>query len=145
MTLSQALKDAGMAQAADKKKELLARARQIVLTAAYQNPDHTATADDVPDQLRRDLANAAGSIFKGSDFEFTGNRVNSKLDSNHARELKVWKLTPTGLQKVEAQANKVAAHTQAEDRTRRQPVTPEIVEVAPSFIPEPTPLPGWLK
>lgn len=122
------------------RRQTLERARQIALTAAHKNGG-TVTADDIPEDFRVALGPAAGSVFKTSDFEFTGKRVNSTLKSNHAREIKVWQLTPTGAEKVRKQAEKVASHKQAEDRIHRQPVAPEIVDVAS----QPTPLPSWLK
>ena len=33
-----------------------------------------------------------GSLFKGKEWEFTGVRIKSAVVSNHARELKVWRL-----------------------------------------------------
>jgi len=39
-----------------------------------------------------DLGNAAGSIFAGKRWKFTGDRVKSRRPSAHAREIKVWRL-----------------------------------------------------
>lgn len=146
----QTLKDAGMTLAATNRKELLEQARRQVRLRASLNG--TATADDLDEDLRVQLGPAAGSVFKGDDFEFTGERVRSTMDSNHARELKVWRLTAVGKSKVQQpvmpepitkvhsryQASKRASR-QAEDRLQRQPVTPEITDVTHA------PLPSWLK
>jgi len=134
----QTLKDEGMRIAAENRRHLLTRARQIAMTAAHQNG--TVTADDVAKRLDGALGPAAGSVFKTKDFIFTGERVRSTQENNHARELKVWRLSEEGQRKAQEQFEKVAKHSrQAEDRLSRQPVMPEVTEVtAPS-------LPTWLK
>ena len=120
--------------------ELLTRARQIALTAAHQNG--TVTADDIPQDIREKLGPSAGSVFRTNDFEFTGTRVNSRLVSNHSRELKVWELTPKGKKKAEKEASNVAGHSQqAEARVQRKPAP----EASPQHIPEPAALPSWLR
>ena len=127
----QALKEAGMKQAAENRSELLAKARQIALEEAVKG---TVTADDLPDDLRESLGPATGSVFKTPDFEFTGKRVTSVRASNHARELKVWKLTDAGRVRVQAigRAN------------RTPPIHPDPYQ-SPPLYPEPTPLPDWLR
>jgi hypothetical protein len=38
------------------------------------------------------LGPAAGALFRGAEWEFTGQRVLSSRVSNHSREIKVWRL-----------------------------------------------------
>ena len=45
-----------------------------------------------PEELAAELGPASGSVFKGSDWEFTGERRKTKRRKSHARELKVWRL-----------------------------------------------------
>ena len=90
-------KNTGMAAAAEAKAERLNVARQIALYLGACSPDNTCTADAVGKELRRrglddNLGPAAGSIFKDGNWEFTGERILSSRKSNHARELKVWRL-----------------------------------------------------
>jgi hypothetical protein len=118
-----------MTTATQDRTELLTRARQIALTAAHQNG--TVTADDVAAKIGEPLGPVAGSIFRTSDFEFTGKRVRSVQPNNHGRELRVWKLTATGAAKVQKQADKVQKHA---------PVSP-----VGKQTPASTPLPGWLQ
>jgi hypothetical protein len=55
------------------------------------------TADDVQRVLIEQgisphaLGNAAGSLFRGGDWEWTGRRVKSARVHAHANELKVWR------------------------------------------------------
>ncbi len=133
MTTGEQLKQAGMAQAAQNRAVLLEEARNIALVLAATNGQ--VTADDISEKIRINLGPASGSIFKTPDFEFTGQRVASKLKSNHARELKVWRLTPSG--KIKSEKVQVQKHTTAE---RSPPITPE-----PVRSPAPTPLPSWLR
>jgi len=90
MTESERRKDEGMEAAAEARVVLLEQARGIAIGIATTRG--VVTADDIPDCLREQLGPAAGSIFKGSTFRFTGNRIKSVLPRNHARELKVWEL-----------------------------------------------------
>lgn len=87
---SEALKEAGMELAADNRD--LATARRIVRNVAASRTSLEATADDNP----IDLGPAAGSLFFGEEWEFTGRRVKSARITNHARELKVWRLKAHG-------------------------------------------------
>lgn len=56
----------------------------------------TVTADDVADVLAAEgypsLGNAAGSLFKGKQWEFTGEWRKSKRVSSHSRFVRVWRL-----------------------------------------------------
>ena len=88
------LKERGMKQAADNDPTTLELAREIAKRVARIHG--TVTADDV--QLRLDeagfgpLGNAAGSLFRGKDWEFTGEWRTSDRITNHARCNRVWRL-----------------------------------------------------
>ena len=93
---AQRLKEEGMASAAANKHDLLKHARHVAKQIAMLRDSRTVTADDVSRAFAREgitdsLANAAGSIFRGKDWEFTGERVNSQRKTNHSREIKVWR------------------------------------------------------
>tara|TARA_R110000824_G_scaffold149861_1_gene320230 strand:- start:508 stop:864 length:357 start_codon:yes stop_codon:yes gene_type:complete len=94
---SERLKNSGMELAAEPKNELLKIARDCASAVALAG-NGTCNADKVAQRMGwlgyslDELGPAAGSIFKGKDWEFTGDRVNSKRITNHARELKVWRL-----------------------------------------------------
>lgn len=121
------------------KVQLLERARAEVRSFAHKNG--TVTADDVDKALRVALGPSAGSIFKGSDFHFTGKRITSKLPSSHGRELKVWMLTVAGEKRVTAAT--VPATRQAQNRLTPVPAPPKIQEA--KHVPfKHTPLPSWL-
>jgi len=81
----------GMSAAARKRPELLERAREIARGVAREG-DGTCTADDVADYMEYGLGPAAGALFRTKEWEWTGRRVPSRQPSNHARELKVWRL-----------------------------------------------------
>ena len=90
-------KEDGMAIAADNQADWLQIARDIAVELALQNPFRTCNADAVGEVLleRHGIASlgpAAGSLFKGGNWEFTGQRFLSKRKTNHARELKIWRL-----------------------------------------------------
>lgn len=90
-------KEKGMelAAEADASIEPLELARGIALRLATMYGE--TNADQVGQLLWtehqiKSLGPAAGSIFKGPEWEFTGKRVLSTRVSNHAREIKVWRL-----------------------------------------------------
>ena len=92
---SEARKEQGMAVAADKGYAELAHARSIAITIALASSSKCCTADDVGRQLKFAgfpdcLGPAAGSLFKGKDWKWTGRFVKSARKSNHARLLRVW-------------------------------------------------------
>ena len=94
--LSDKLKEKGMAKAADNTREMLVKARLIAKQIAKKTG--TANADQVGRVLKRiymidSLGPAAGSIFKGKEWEFTGNWVKSKRITNHSRMIREWRLT----------------------------------------------------
>lgn len=94
LTSKQAKED-GMAKAAKNKAALLAYARELATNHPLARVG--ITMDEVVEALveegksERCLGSAAGSLFKGGSWEFTGERRRSKRMTNHARELKVWK------------------------------------------------------
>ena len=89
----------GMSAASWSRSDLLAEARTIACELAMARETRECHADSVNREMKRrgipfeDLGPAAGSIFKGRDWVFTGKRIKSARISNHARELKVWRLT----------------------------------------------------
>jgi hypothetical protein len=88
-------RDEGMKTASDGRKDILNRVRSIAgnLARIYGK----VTADDVRKEYEyrggnwSDLGNAAGSIFKGKQWECVGFE-NSTVTTSHARALRVWKL-----------------------------------------------------
>lgn len=96
---SEQRKAEGMGKAATKRESLLRLARIVAENIAMSRAGRTCTADDVASALFirhgipvGSLGPAAGSIFSGAQWEFTGERVRSRQPNNHARELKVWRL-----------------------------------------------------
>lgn len=94
---SEARKTAGMSSAEGARAKVLDLARKTARHLASLNGE--VTSDDVNDVLSRaydispsELGPAAGSVFKGKGWEFTGKRVRSRYVRNHSRELKVWRL-----------------------------------------------------
>lgn len=74
----------------------LALARCAAVELALRHRDRITNADEVGKLLKDEhgidsLGPAAGAIFRGKDWEFTGQRVTSARVSNHAREIKVWR------------------------------------------------------
>lgn len=88
-------KQEGMDRAADNRAARLAIAREVARKLAVKRPTRSITADDVgrymKDNNLGELGPAAGSLFKTKDWEWTGERRNSRRVSNHSRELKVWR------------------------------------------------------
>lgn len=89
-------KEKGMRVSAEARKELLTKVR-IGLTQLWEADNKGVTADDAQAWLIHHgypasaLGNAAGSLFKGSEWECVG-RKNSTRVSNHRREIRVWRL-----------------------------------------------------
>jgi len=100
LELARANKKFGMESAATNQAQLLLVARDSAVWVANNlNPEtKTATSDDVAYRMQYlgyhygDLGNAAGSIFKGKQWRFTGDRIQSRRPAAHAREIKVWRL-----------------------------------------------------
>ena len=93
-----ALKNEGMQAAATHQAELLQIARNAAEWVANHIRYGTCTSDDVAMRMQylgyrySDLGNAAGSIFAGKKWRFTGDRIRSQRPSAHAREIKIWRL-----------------------------------------------------
>lgn len=88
----------GLASAAEgARRDILTRAREVAREIAAQRPQGI-TADDVVLALVErgydihSLGNAAGSLFRGPGWQFTGERRRSVRIHAHANELKVWRL-----------------------------------------------------
>lgn len=95
--MGEELKKEGMARAALSRAELLQLAKDGCRIAA-QERGGTATADDGAEFLismgydPAELGNAAGSLFRGKEWHFTGEwRVSARV-SNHGRMNRVWRL-----------------------------------------------------
>lgn len=91
---ARARKEQGMRLAADNQPTELDLAREIAATLGRRCGE--VDADMVGRILKaqhgiESLGPAAGSIFRGKEWEFTGRRKLSARKTNHARELKVWK------------------------------------------------------
>ena len=95
-------KNAGMDLAASNKADLLeiarGHARDICKTYGYADADQIAERMEGYDRL----GPAAGSIFAGSEWEFTGVRIRSTRLKNNARELKRWRLVGGSMKTQEA-------------------------------------------
>jgi len=91
-------KATGMSAASWSRSDLLAKARTIACELAIERETREVHADNVYREMKRrgipfeGLGPAAGSIFKGRDWVFTGKRIKSARISNHARDIKVWRL-----------------------------------------------------
>ncbi len=98
--LAQQAKEQGMAQACSPayRRALLEYARGLAVSIATQRGD--VTASDVRNMFiaRQGLAqwehlgNAAGSLFKGPQWRFTGQYVPSGIVSRHGAMVRVWAL-----------------------------------------------------
>lgn len=83
------------------RSQHLGIAREVAREIACSRALREITADDVQMELNRRygwtpdvLGPAAGALFKGKEWVFTGRRVPSCQSRNHGRELKVWRLEP---------------------------------------------------
>ena len=95
---SEQAKRDGLATAAEgNRRDMLTSARVVAREIAAQRPQGI-TADDVVLALVErghdvhSLGNAAGSLFRGPEWQFTGERRRSVRIHAHANELKVWRL-----------------------------------------------------
>ena len=97
LALGQALKEAGLDRVSDSRKEALFLGRVYVRRAALGRSDRTATADDAAAGFERAglpadlLGNAAGALFRGKGWAFTGRWQKSERASNHAHQNRVWR------------------------------------------------------
>ena len=99
--LGEQLKLEGMERAAYSSKELLVIARKVATEIALQRMNQCVTADDVGRVLKNQyaidsLGPAAGSIFKTSEWEWSGGFVKSKRVTNHSRLLREWRYIGVG-------------------------------------------------
>lgn len=83
-------KRAGMDKAASNKKSLLEHARTIARRLGANGKE--VTADDVIRVLGKSLGNAAGSLFIGGEWEFTGRFIKSARVQARGNLLRVWVL-----------------------------------------------------
>ncbi len=96
---SEAGKVDGMASAAESRVDILDVARKLARGIALTRPDRTCTADDVARALVAEgfsvyaLGNAAGSLFKGDEWTWSGRFVQSERRHAHRNLLRVWILT----------------------------------------------------
>jgi len=94
LELGKQFKEEGMDLAATNDADLLNVGRAIALDIAAKRGE--VTADDVQEELLRrtgrNLRNAAGSLFRGGDFFFTGEFRQSRRTANHAHCYRVWRL-----------------------------------------------------
>jgi hypothetical protein len=94
---SERAKRRGMTEAERGARNFLDYAREVAHELATKRP-HGITADDVQQALVERghdihrLGNAAGSLFRGPEWQFTGERRRSVRIHAHANELKVWRL-----------------------------------------------------
>lgn len=90
-------KETGMSEAAASRSELLAIAQQLAIDIAKTREDRCCDADDVQaGMVQRGfsvfaLGNAAGSIFKGKCWEWTGVFVKSERAHSHSNLLRKWR------------------------------------------------------
>lgn len=98
LALGETLKAHGIDRAALNRAEILELAREVALEIARGHVLGEVTADDVylalqdagePTEL---LGPAAGAIFRGKEWVWTGQWVPSTRVSNHARLNRVWRL-----------------------------------------------------
>lgn len=88
--------EAGIAQAGENKKSLLKLARQLAVEAAKRKG--IISMDDVSFALHEKgisifaLGNAAGGVFKGKEWQWTGCYIKSVRVHAHANQLRTWRL-----------------------------------------------------
>ena len=95
---AQKRKKEGMEKAARNRKRLLEVARDCAEEmSCYGNctSDHVAGAMERSGYRYESLGNAAGSIFRGKEWVFTGHMVPSQRPSSHGRMIMVWRYEGT--------------------------------------------------
>jgi len=91
---SHSAKNSGMELAAENAQDHLSRAREIAASIALRG-NGTCNADQVLMEFPSVSPGPwCGSIFRGKEWVFTGERIHSSRVSNHAREIKVWRYEP---------------------------------------------------
>ncbi len=79
------------------KEMLLEVARECAREMSYVTRGGECTSDGVAGAMQRsgyryeDLGNAAGAIFSGKEWVFTGRMVASTWPSSHGKWIKVWR------------------------------------------------------
>ncbi len=79
------------------KEKLLEVARECAREVSYVTRGGESNSDLVADAMKRsgypyeDLGSAAGSIFSGKEWVFTGRMVASTRPSSHGEWIKVWR------------------------------------------------------
>lgn len=86
----------GLNLAATNRSEILSEIRSFLkaFALAWNVPVCSDDAYAVMDESKKDLSilgNAAGSLFRGSEWEFVG-WVKSRRTSNHSRYIRSWRL-----------------------------------------------------
>jgi len=91
-------------ESADRKEQALAKleSAEVLKLARVIAREHAwrygSVNADIVGKIMKDnygidsIGPAAGSLFRGAEWEFTGQRVLSSRVSNHSREIKVWRL-----------------------------------------------------
>lgn len=98
LALGEALKTMGMKHAATSKKDTLELGKLLCRQAAKTRSNKTATADDASRGFvalglpANCLGAASGSLFRSNNWSFTGQWTKSKRVTNHASDLRIWKL-----------------------------------------------------
>lgn len=86
----------GMQTAAEHKASLLKHARKVAREVAIRKGE--ISMDDVARELQGQgvsifaLGNAAGSVFRGDEWEFCNRMVKSERAHSHGNLLRVWRL-----------------------------------------------------
>ena len=91
---AQKRKKEGMEEAARNRKRLLEVARDCAeeMSCYWEcTSDHVAGAMERSRYRYESLGNAAGSIFRGKEWVFTGEWVASKRPSSHGRMIRLWR------------------------------------------------------
>ena len=90
---------AGIDQAAANHASLLTFARELAREIARSRADRCCTADDVQAEIERRgisvraLGNAAGGLFRGTEWTWTGRWQKSARLHAHANPLRIWHLS----------------------------------------------------
>lgn len=89
-----------MALAANNRALVLECCREALIEIAKSRPNREVSADDAARWLydydpHASLGNAAGSLFRGGDWEFTGRWTKSTRVISHANDLRIWRLKET--------------------------------------------------
>jgi len=100
LSSAKAKRNQGQSLASANRSDVLRYAQGIAVSIAKLRDDRCVSADDVYRHLSldqaRQLGNAAGSLFRGPQWEFTGRREQSQRITNHARWIMVWRLLRPG-------------------------------------------------